>query len=174
MAQPQEQETVDEILEETKKGGMSRGFAVAILLVLGLAVGGYFAFVEFIQPQMMGTPPQKLEIPGTTFAKADQKALGVMFPMEPFLVNLARSNGKQFLKVTLTLELSAAEVHPEIQANSQKITDSVLLLLSSKTFEDVISLQGKFKLKDEITTRVNRFLVMGHVKEVYFSEFIVQ
>ena len=174
MAQPQEQETVDEIIEETKKGGLSRGFAVAILLVLGLAVGGYFAFVKFIQPQMMGTPPQKLEIPGATFAKADRKSLGVMFPMEPFLVNLARSNGKQFLKVTLTLELSAAEVHPEIQANSQKIVDSVLLLLSSKTFEDVISLQGKFKLKDEITTRVNRFLVMGHVKEVYFSEFIVQ
>ena len=91
MAQQQEQETVDEILEETKKkGGMSRGFAVAILLVLGLAVGGYFAFVKFIQPQIMGTPPQKLEIPGTTFAKSDQKAFGVMYPMEPFLVNLAR------------------------------------------------------------------------------------
>lgn len=174
MAQVQEEETVDQIIEETKKGGMSRGFFVAIFLILGVLVGGYFAFVKFIQPQILGTPAKQLEIPGTTFAKADQKAMGVMFPMEPFLVNLARSNGKQFLKVTLTLELSSADVHPEVEANAQKIMDSVLLLLSSKTFEDVISLQGKFKLKDEITTRVNRFLVMGHVKEVYFSEFIVQ
>jgi flagellar basal body-associated protein FliL len=29
-------------------------------------------------------------------------------------------------------------------------------------------------LKDEITTRTNRFLVVGHVKDAYFTEFIVQ
>jgi flagellar FliL protein len=70
--------------------------------------------------------------------------------------------------------LSAPEVNPEIQENLQKITDSILVLLSSKNFEDVYSVQGKFKLKDEIATRVNRFLVVGHVKDAYFSEFIIQ
>jgi len=78
------------------------------------------------------------------------------------------------LKVTATLELSSPEVNPEFEENLQKITDSILVLLSSKTFEDVYSVQGKFKLKDEITTRVNRFLVVGHVKDAYFTEFIVQ
>ena len=54
------------------------------------------------------------------------------------------------------------------------VMDSILVLLSSKAFEDVYSVQGKFKLKDEITTRVNRFLVVGHVKDAYFTEFIIQ
>ena len=72
------------------------------------------------------------------------------------------------------MELSSPEVNPEFEENLQKITDSVLVLLSSKSFEDVYSVQGKFKLKDEITTRVNRFLVVGHVKDAYFTEFIVQ
>jgi len=97
-----------------------------------------------------------------------------MFTLDPFVVNLAGSGGKRFLKVTATLELSAPEVNPEIQENLQKITDSILVLLSSKNFEDVYSVQGKFKLKDEIATRVNRFLVVGHVTDAYFSEFIIQ
>ena len=83
-------------------------------------------------------------------------------------------NGKRFLKVTISLELSTPEVHAELKENIQKVTDSILVLLSSKSFEDVYSVQGKFKLKDEVTTRVNRFLVVGHVKDAYFTEFIIQ
>ena len=178
MAQQETQEGVDQIVEEAaRRRGVSRGFLITLLLVAGLAVGGYFAFINFIKPQMAVAPqPQQkdLEVPGSRFPESEQKELGVMYPMEPFLVNLARSNGKQFLKVSLTLELSSPEARPEVKANEFKIVDSILLLLSSKTREDVISLQGKFKLKDEIATRVNRFLVMGHIKDVYFSEFIVQ
>ena len=97
-----------------------------------------------------------------------------MFPLDPLIVNLAGSQGKWFLKVTISLEISTPEVHAELKENLQKVTDSILVLLSSKTFEDVYSVQGKFKLKDEVTTRVNRFLVVGHVKEAYFTEFIIQ
>jgi flagellar FliL protein len=100
--------------------------------------------------------------------------LGVMFPLAPFILNLAGSEGKRFLKVTISLELSTPEVHAELKENIQKVTDSILVLLSSKSFEDVYSVQGKFKLKDEVTTRVNRFLVVGHVKDAYFTEFIIQ
>jgi flagellar FliL protein len=87
---------------------------------------------------------------------------------------LAKSQGNRFLKVTLSLEMSAPEVRPDIKKNIQKITDSILLLLSTKLFEDVYSVQGKFALKNEITARVNPFLVSGKVKEVYFTEFIIQ
>ena len=50
-------------------------------------------------------------------------------------------------------------------------------LTDNKTLAHLLkydSVQGKFKLKDEITTRVNRFLVVGHVKDAYFTEFIIQ
>jgi flagellar basal body-associated protein FliL len=106
--------------------------------------------------------------------KEEDLNLGVMFPMDPFVVNLAGSEGKRFLKVTISLELSTPEAHVEIKENIQKINDSITVLLSSKAFEDVYSVQGKFKLKDEITTSVNRFLVVGHIKDAYFTEFIIQ
>ena len=103
-----------------------------------------------------------------------KKKKDFIFQLEPIIVNLAKSQGNRFLKVTLSLEMSAPEVRPDIKKNIQKITDSILLLLSSKLFEDVYSVQGKFTLKNEITARVNPFLVLGKVKEVYFTEFIIQ
>ena len=107
--------------------------------------------------------------------KPREKALlGVMVPLDPFVVNLSGTQGKRFLKVALTLELSSSEVNAEVIENLQKIIDSILILLSSKTFEDVYSIQGKFTLKGEITARANQFLTKGQVKGAYFTEFIIQ
>ena len=98
----------------------------------------------------------------------------LMFHLEPFIVNLAKSGGNRFLKMTVSLEMSSPEVRPGLKKNIQKVTDSILLLLSTKKFKDVYSVQGKFTLKGEITTRVNQFLTEGQVKGAYFTEFIIQ
>ena len=98
----------------------------------------------------------------------------LMFHLDPFIVNLAKSGGNRFLKVTVSLEMSSPEVRLGLKKNIQKVTDSILLLLSTKTFKDVYSVQGKFTLKGEITTRVNQFLTEGQVKGAYFTEFIIQ
>ena len=150
-----------------------RGLLAFVLVLLVSGAGGYWIYLNFFQEK----PVQSLvmnEGAQTAISPQLRQTPGVMFPLEPFLVNLSKSNGKRFLKVTLTLELSSPGVKAEVDENLKKILDSVLILLSSKTFEQVISVQGKFRLKDEITTRVNRFLVLGHVKNVYFSEFVIQ
>ena len=98
----------------------------------------------------------------------------LMFHLDPFIVNLAKSGGNRFLKMTVSLEMSSPEVRLGLKKNIQKVTDSILLLLSTKIFKDVYSVQGKFTLKGEITTRVNQFLTEGQVKGAYFTEFIIQ
>jgi flagellar protein FliL len=98
----------------------------------------------------------------------------LMFHLDPFIVNLAKSGGNRFLKVTISLEMSNPKVRVGLKKNIQKITDSILLLLSTKIFKDVYSVQGKFTLKGEITTRVNQFLTVGQIKGAYFTEFIIQ
>ena len=98
----------------------------------------------------------------------------VMFHLEPLIVNLARSQGSRFLKIAISLEMSSPEVRLDLEKNIQKLTDSILLLLSTKSFEDVYSVQGKFTLKGEITTRVNQYLTVGQVKGAYFTEFLIQ
>lgn len=103
-----------------------------------------------------------------------KKKKSLMFHLDPFIVNLAKSGGNRFLKVTVSLEMSSPDVSFELKKNIKKITDSILLLLSTKVFKDVYSVQGKFTLKSEITTRVNQFLTKGVVKGAYFTEFIIQ
>jgi flagellar protein FliL len=167
----------DDILEdlEAGEGGGKKGLIIGIIVgLLVLGGGGYFAYINFFQEKPVEEKPEEGEKAEGEELLEESLELGLMFPMDPFVVNLAGSEGKRFLKVTISFELSAPEVHLELKENIQKITDSILVLLSSKSFEDVYSVQGKFKLKDEITTRVNRFLVVGHVKDAYFTEFIIQ
>ena len=147
---------------------------MVVVLVLAAGVGGYFAQELITGNSNPETSTPAMRTQPTISAQPVSPAVGVMVPLEPFVVNLARSKGNRILKVTVTMELNSPAVQPEVEDNRQKILDSILVLLSSKSFEDVYSIQGKFKLKDEIATRVNRFLAMGHVKDVYFSEFLIQ
>jgi len=179
MAEEEAGEEGGEAAGEEEKKGLPIKLILIVVGVLALAGGGYFAYTNFFQEEAVEESAEKDKNgeEGGEGADGEEElppGVGVMFTMDPFVVNLAGSNGKRFLKVTATLELSSPEVNPEFEENLQKITDSILVLLSSKSFEDVYSVQGKFKLKDEITTRVNRFLVVGHVKDAYFTEFIVQ
>ena len=166
------------IMENVQAGPAPRGSFMNILLVVVLiliaGVGGYFVQELISENSGSKAPSSPTQTQPVTTARPIPPAVGVMVPLEPFMVNLARTKGSRILKVTVTLELNNPAVQPEVEDNRQKIMDSILVLLSSKTFEDVYSIQGKFKLKDEITTRVNRFLAVGHVKEVYFSEFLIQ
>ncbi|MBT5471784.1 MAG: hypothetical protein HOK41_14375 [Nitrospina sp.] len=171
-----EEEDILEELEAAEASGGKKSMGMIIGIIVGLLVlggGGYYAYINFFQEKPVEETPAEGEEGAAEEIEEDEN-LGVMFPMDPFIVNLAGSEGKRFLKVTISLELSTPEVHAELKENIQKVTDSILVLLSSKSFEDVYSVQGKFKLKDEVTTRVNRFLVVGHVKDAYFTEFIIQ
>jgi flagellar FliL protein len=170
----EEQPIVENIHEEPVPRSSFRNILLVMVLILTAGVGGYFV-QEFISGNSESRAPSSpVQTQPVTTARPVPPAVGVMVPLEPFMVNLARTKGSRILKVTVTLELNNPIVQPEVEDNRQKIMDSILVLLSSKTFEDVYSIQGKFKLKDEITTRVNRFLAVGHVKEVYFSEFLIQ
>lgn len=146
--------------------------AVAVGLISLLILGEVEAQEEPAEgEQVEGQEPVEKE---KKEKKEKKVKKNVMFHLEPMIVNLARSQGSRFLKVTVSLEMSSPEVRSDLEKNIRKLTDSILLLLSTKAFEDVYSVQGKFILKGEITTRVNQFLTVGQVKGAYFTEFLIQ
>ena len=144
-------------------------FAIAAGLIFLLNQGNLEAQEEVTEEEKVEEKASSEEPKPVKKVKKD-----LMFHLEPFIVNLAKSGGNRFLKVTVSLEMSSPEVRLGLKKNIQKVTDSILLLLSTKTFKDVYSVQGKFTLKGEITTRVNQFLTEGQVKGAYFTEFIIQ
>ena len=62
----------------------------------------------------------------------------------------------------------------ELEKRKPQVRDSILLLLSSKTFEDIATFKGKTKIRNQITARLNGILMPGSIKKVYFTEFVVQ
>ncbi|MBI3768939.1 MAG: flagellar basal body-associated FliL family protein [Deltaproteobacteria bacterium] len=103
-----------------------------------------------------------------------EKGPGPILPLETFIANLADEGGSRYLKATFQVEFLGASVPPDVNGRLPQIRDLLLTLLSSKSFEDVRTLEGKQQLREEIIGHVNQVLDRDAVKAVYFTEFIVQ
>lgn len=98
--------------------------------------------------------------------------IGHLVPMETFLVNLAGSRGRKLAKINMEFEVEGENVQEEIEKRKPQIRDIIIILLSSKTYAQVESKEGKDFLRAEIRDTVSAFLTKGRIKSVYFTEFI--
>ncbi len=155
-----------------KKGNFK---LIMILLGLGiLGTSGAFLWFKVVGPAIgVGGGTFKIN-EGNKRPEKIQVTTGPMYPIEPFIINLAGEGGKRFLKLTMELEMGDNDFSEEITANLPKIKDSIIMLLSNKTFEEIYTFEGKLKLRDEITRRINSFLVSGQLRNIYFTEFVIQ
>jgi flagellar protein FliL len=105
----------------------------------------------------------------------DDPFIGEFIPMETFFVNLAGSRGGKIARVTLELEIENknSDITEEIERRKPQIRDIIIILLSSKTFDQISSKEGKDNLRDEIKGRLNSFLTKGKIKSILFTEFLL-
>lgn len=99
--------------------------------------------------------------------------IGKLVPMETFLVNLAGARGNKLVKINMELEVDGPKVEEELDKRKPQIRDIIIILLSSKTYDQMTTRQGKEALRDEVKDTVNSFLVRGKIKKVFFTDFIV-
>ncbi len=100
--------------------------------------------------------------------------VGPMFPLDTFTVNLLSDSGRRYLKVQMNLELDGEELAAELESKTAVVRDVVIRMLSSKTLEEISTAKGKDKLKEQIVNQLNLRLRDGNVRNVYFTEFVVQ
>lgn len=174
-----EEETKTEKQEEEKpkkKGGILKLLIFAIVGLILLAGGGGFAAYTL----GLGPFADANQVKGKIAAEEKKKeqatkpGMGPVFPMETFIVNLVSDKGDRYLKVTMNVELTSDKTLEEVTTRSPQLRDAIIILLSSKTFEDIVKIEGKQNLKREILARVNSFISDGEAKRVYFTEFVVQ
>lgn len=97
-----------------------------------------------------------------------------IFPLEPFIVNVYDGQELRYLKVKIELEMVGPAIKIEIEGRLAPIRDSILILLSAKTLQDIQDVQGKNTLKDEILAAINKNIPPGKIAKVYFTDFVVQ
>lgn len=97
-----------------------------------------------------------------------------MVPLESFIINLNGSEGYKFMKITMSLEVDSTATQEEILKRQAQVRDTIVVLLTSKSYGEVAGENGQQKLKDELIDTVNSFLVKGKIKKILFTDFLFQ
>jgi flagellar FliL protein len=94
--------------------------------------------------------------------------------LDTFIVNLADSGGSRYLRVTMDLETGNKAAADEIGKRVPQLRDAVLMILPTKRFADISTLEGKTALREEIIGALNGMLGSAAVSRIYFKEFVIQ
>ena len=70
--------------------------------------------------------------------------------LDPFVVNLADDNGERLVQAGVVLEVADPKVAADLTAQMPAVRNAILLLLSSKRSDELLTLAGKQALAGEI------------------------
>jgi flagellar FliL protein len=99
--------------------------------------------------------------------------------LEPFVVNLADPEENRFLRVGIDLGLENPPAAKEGKGGegevpTARLRDSILAVLSTWHSDALLAPEGKQKLKDELVRALRDRVPELGVREVYFTDFLVQ
>ena len=167
--------------------------AVVLLLVMA---GGAAVWV-MASRKALDEDGQEVEAKSSAVA-----AVPTFLPMENMVVNLADPGGERFAQVGITLELRDAKTAETVKQYMPSIRSGILLLLSQRHSDELLTREGKEKLatdiarevakplgisipkasaarnededEEEAAARQRRREAKNPVRKVHFSGFIIQ
>ena len=134
--------------------------AAGVLTVGGGGAGAYFFFGNASHDK----PAQAMAKPATFVDLPD------------VLVNLsnAGTDRTQYLKVKIVLELPDAQLVPQIQPLMPRVMDAFQTYLRELRPTDLDGSAGLYRLKEELTRRVNAAVAPNRITAVLFKEIVIQ
>jgi flagellar protein FliL len=168
--------------KDKKKLFIMIGAAVAVLALVG---GGMFFLggsKTDKKPAAHGEAKTEAKAEGHGEAKAEGghgeakagASSGTGYPLEPFIVNIYDGQEIRYLKLKVEFEMANSEVKGELDGKVAPLRDAILILLTTKTMQEIQDLQGKNTLREQILGAVNKIIPPGKVTKVYFTDFVVQ
>ncbi len=134
--------------------------AGALIVLGGGGTAGYFLFAGGKEPKVAVAPmkpPTFIDVPEV-------------------LVNLSTvgTDRTQYLKVKVVLELPDAAFQPQVQLAMPRVMDAFQTYLRELRPTDLDGSAGLYRLKEELTRRVNAAISPSRVNAVLFKEIVVQ
>jgi flagellar FliL protein len=132
-----------------------------VLVILGGGAGWFFFFRHHGEEAHAEAPPPK----PPTFVEVPD-----------LLVNLVGVAGErvQYLKVKVVLEVKEEKQAEAIKPTLPRVTDIFQTYLRELRPADLNGSAGLFRLKEELTRRVNAAIAPDQVNAVLFKEIVVQ
>jgi flagellar FliL protein len=89
-------------------------------------------------------------------------------------VNLADPSGTRYLEIGMDVEVNNPSAIQEIENQTPRVRDAIILLLSGKTMNDLATAEGKIVLKNEVAARLNQILGAQRIVRIYFTHFVIR
>ncbi len=169
----QQPEVAEAEAAASQKAGKTKKLLVIVLALALLGGGGGAAWWFLVASKQ----------PADAKAEAAKKAAEkppVYARLDTFTVNLQRTGGDDhYLQVEIQLRIPDEKVNEALKLRMPEIRNAILLLLSSKTKEELEPIEGKQKLSEEIAAQTNQILGAANpeqagVSGVYFTSFVIQ
>lgn len=169
MATPPKKAAAAPAAEAAAPAAKGRGKLVPILAGVVIACGGGGGWFYM---QHKNAEAKTAHVP-------EKKKVPAFLPIDQFTVNISGGGGDRFLQVAFSLELADPKIADELKQQMPVVRSRLLLLLSSKTAEDLGNLAGKQKLMGEILAEARAPLADSEipgkgVDHVHFSSFVIQ
>ncbi len=153
--------------EPKQKSKMMLFIILGVVLLLA-GGGGFFAFTTLM------APPPADESVADPVEQEEFEVVGEMISFKEFVVNLSDPKGKRYLKCEISIEVESLEAVERVSKIKPKMRDIVIMLLTSLAFEEVMTPEGKMRIRDELLERFNQAARPDKVTHLYFSNFVVQ
>jgi flagellar FliL protein len=154
----------DEKAQEKVKKKSHLKLFIIIGVAVAVAVGASVGIMMF----MNGNKAEAHKV-----EKPDAEA-AVVQAFDPFIVNIYDGQELRYLKLKVEVQLSDEKAKTEMTERQAQIRDAILTILTTKTLQDVQYLQGKNQLKQEIMAALTKIVTPGKVRQVFFTDFVVQ
>jgi flagellar FliL protein len=140
--------------EAPKKKSKKLLFIIIGVVLLALIGGGA---ALFIMKKNAAAAEDEMgdEEPVAAHVAKDPKHAPVFMPLENMVVNLADAGGARFIQLGLTLQVQDAKTEADVKTYMPSIRSDILMLISQRTADEMLQVQGKEKLAKDIIAAIS-------------------
>jgi len=143
-------------------------FIIIGVLVLALGGGGAAFFLmkkKHADEEGAGADgahaEEKHEAPAPP--KRDPKTPPTFLPLDSMVVNLADPGGNRFVQLGITLQLDDPKLAEDMKPYMPAIRNAILMLISQRTAEQMLAVEGKEDLSQDIIAEVSGIMGFDYV-----------
>jgi flagellar protein FliL len=173
MAEKKEAPPAVEDVADAPKPKKKKTLLIVILAVLLLGGGGAGWWFT------MGKKPADPKAAAEASKHEAESKPPVYTRLDIFTVNLQKTESEDaYLQTEFQLKVADEKVAEAIKVRSPEIRNALLLLLSSKNKAELVTIEGKQKLSEQIVANTNKIIGAKDEKHgvegVYFTTFVIQ
>ncbi len=110
-------------------------------------------------------------------AAAPATEVSSVLALDSFVVNLQDPSGNGYLRVSMSLGLASAAKEDDKDKQAAylpRLRDTILGVLGTRSVDELLTPDGKEKLKADLLQAIDTHVPELQCKEIYFTEFLVQ